>query len=83
LSLGYFVSLLLTIFAKIVMKKSLSIPCIFFSFGFAQDKLTYQRFRVSKKINDEYADKESPLTAEDVADLKFRFFQSRKCFCDC
>jgi hypothetical protein len=49
LSLGYFVSLLLTIFAKIVMKKSLSIPCIFFSFGFAQDKLTYQRFRVSRK----------------------------------
>jgi uncharacterized protein (DUF1684 family) len=55
------------------MIKSLSILLVFFfSFGFAQDKFdisAVQEFQ--KKINDEYANpKESPLTAEDVAEFK-------------
>jgi hypothetical protein len=50
----------------------------YFLFGFAQDKLTYQRFRVSRKSTTNTQTKETPLTAEDVAEFKsLDFFNQR------
>jgi hypothetical protein len=61
------------------MKNHFLILVFFFSFGFAQDKLTYQRFRVSRKSTT--IEPKKP-TAEDVAEFKsLDFFNQRKC-CD-
>jgi hypothetical protein len=65
------VLLLAKLFAKSCHEKITFILLYFiFCFGFAQDKLTYQRFRVSRKSTTNTQTKETPLTAEDVAEFK-------------